>query len=128
MKKRRKKPLTRLEELRLSAGLSREDLASSSGVSLSLIQRVEDRKKEILGISLRDAFSLSRALNSTVHDLVDTEARKELKELFAFLNERCFRNELSYALLDYEYIDSDTLRRDLSRCFFIYLQNGKRFF
>ena len=97
MKKRRKKPLTRLEELRLSAGLSREDLASSSGVSLSLIQRVEDRKKkkEILDISLRDAFSLSRALNSTVHDLVDTEARKELKELFAFLNERCFRNELS---------------------------------
>lgn len=72
----------RLKELRNRKGLSQEDLAEASSLSLRTIQRIENSETEPRGDSLR---KLSEALECTPEDIIDWKIQED-KGYLAFMS------------------------------------------
>lgn len=64
----------RVKELRVKQGLSQEDLAEKSGLSLRTIQRIENGESVPRGDTLR---RLAIALQSTPDDLIDWQVQED---------------------------------------------------
>ncbi len=64
----------RVKELRNRKGLSQEDLAEASSLSLRTIQRIENSETEPRGDSLR---KLSEALECTPEDIIDWKIKED---------------------------------------------------
>jgi len=65
------RPQTNLNQIRETAGLSQEKLATESGISLRLIQMYEQREKDINKAQLQTAIKIARTLGCEVEDLMD---------------------------------------------------------
>lgn len=72
----------KVQELRKSKGLSQEELAENSGLSLRTIQRIENGETEPRGDTLK---RLANSLRVTPEELID-RAEQEDKVYLAFLN------------------------------------------
>ncbi|UKM66002.1 helix-turn-helix domain-containing protein [Flavobacteriaceae bacterium GSB9] len=64
----------RVKELRRRKGLSQEDLAENSGLSLRTIQRIENNETVPRGDTLK---KMSQALNCTHEDIVDWKVQED---------------------------------------------------
>ncbi|WP_242203062.1 helix-turn-helix domain-containing protein [Aestuariivivens insulae] len=64
----------RVKELRNRKGLSQEDLAEESGLSLRTIQRIENSETEPRGDTLR---KLAEALNCSPEDIIDWKIQED---------------------------------------------------
>jgi DNA-binding XRE family transcriptional regulator len=65
------RPQTNLNHIRKTAGLSQEKLAIDADVSLYLIQKYEQREKDINKAQLQTAIKLARTLGCDVEDLME---------------------------------------------------------
>lgn len=68
---------TRLNRIREAAGLSQNDLAVKSGVSLRSIQMYEQRKNEIDKAQAHTRYKLAVALGCDIEDLLETPMKIE---------------------------------------------------
>ena len=64
-----------VKELRKRKGLSQEELAKNSGLSLRTIQRVENGETDPTGETLR---RISAVLDLTPNELIDWDSKKEI--------------------------------------------------
>ncbi len=67
----RKTRPTRLKATRAARGMTQEQVAEASGVSLRAIQQYEQRAKDINGARAMKLFSLARTLGCTMEDLLE---------------------------------------------------------
>lgn len=67
---------TRLKRIREAAGLSQNDLAVKSGVSLRSIQMYEQRNNDIDKAQAHTLYKLSVALGCDIEDLLETPMKK----------------------------------------------------
>lgn len=67
-------PQTNLRTLRKRSGLSQEELAAISGVSVRTIQEYEQRRKDINKAQLQTAMALAQALNCDAEALLERVA------------------------------------------------------
>jgi len=63
----------RLQELRERAGFSQSGLAKATGISYSLIIKIEQGQKRIGGMSGERLYKLALALNCRIEDFLDTD-------------------------------------------------------
>lgn len=69
----------RLEDLRKEKGLSRNDLAKLSGISMYTIQKLEDGRLNLCECKLSTLTKLAKSLKTKVRTLIDDEeVRKRL--------------------------------------------------
>lgn len=69
------KTTTKIKELRSRKGISQEELAGKSGLTLRTIQRIENGETEPLGDSLK---KIANALDSTPEELVDWAVQENI--------------------------------------------------
>lgn len=62
--------MNRLKTIRLAAGMTQEQLACTSGVKISTLQKMESGFSDINGIRLGNALKLAQALGVAVEELV----------------------------------------------------------
>lgn len=65
--------MSKLKELRLSAGMSRAQLSEASGVNARQIQRIENGEGDMSNVTLANAIKLADALGVDVRDLIDSK-------------------------------------------------------
>lgn len=63
--------ISRLQYHRLRNGMSQKDLSDKSSVSLRMIQQYEQRKKDINKASISSVYSLAKALNCDIENLME---------------------------------------------------------
>ncbi len=63
--------ITRLEEMRNRAGLTREELAKQSGISVDCIMDFESRKRDLSRANYRVVKSMANVLGCTTEEIVD---------------------------------------------------------
>ena len=63
--------ISRLEYYRLNNNMSQESLSEKTGVSLAMIQEFEQRKKDINKASISSVYSLAKALNCDIENLME---------------------------------------------------------
>ena len=67
---------TRLQKIRKSRGMTQQELADLSGVSLRMIQLYEQRQNDINQASARAITSLSRALCCNFYEIMEIELKE----------------------------------------------------
>lgn len=70
MDKNMEQTVTKLRLYRKNSGLSQEELAQRSGVSLRMIRAYEQRRQDICKASADSLLALSRVLNVTIESLI----------------------------------------------------------
>ncbi|MBQ3294958.1 MAG: helix-turn-helix transcriptional regulator [Oscillospiraceae bacterium] len=68
---RNKNLKTKLQSYRQAAGLSQNELAEGSGVSLRMVQQYEQRQKDINKASAISLYALARVLNRDLEELLE---------------------------------------------------------
>lgn len=63
--------MSKLQNLRKSAGLSQGGLAKASGISVRTIQDYEQGKLDVNGIGIKRARDLARALGVAIEELIE---------------------------------------------------------
>lgn len=66
-----RKPACNLKTRRLAAGLSQNELATTSGVPLRTIQQYEQKQKDINAAKAQSVISLAKALDCAAEDLME---------------------------------------------------------
>ena len=62
--------MSKLKELRLSAGMSRAQLSAASDVNARQIQRIENGEGDMANVTLGNAIKIADALGVDVRDLI----------------------------------------------------------
>ena len=63
--------MTKLQERRAAAGLSRPALAKAAGVNVRTIESYEQGLRKVRRMALEDALKIAAALNCSVEELID---------------------------------------------------------
>ena len=67
-----------IKELRVNEGLSQEELAHKTNLSVEFLQELERGQKEVDKLDGEIIFDFCYALGCSVNDLVDTEVKKNI--------------------------------------------------
>lgn len=70
--------MTKLQEQRTAAGLTRQQLSEQSGVNVRLIERYEQGERDINGAKLKTLLKLCMALGCNLEDIIDDDETLEL--------------------------------------------------
>lgn len=70
--------MSKLQEKRTAAGLTRQKLSEQSGVNVRLIERYEQGERDVNGAKLKTLLKLCKALGCELKDIVDDEETIEL--------------------------------------------------
>lgn len=65
--------MSKLQEQRAAAGLTRQKLSELSGVNVRLIERYEQGERDINGAKLKTLLKLCASLGCELKDIVDDE-------------------------------------------------------
>lgn len=65
--------MSKLQEQRAAAGLTRQKLSEKSGVNVRLIERYEQGERDINGAKLKTLLRLCASLGCELKDIVDDE-------------------------------------------------------
>lgn len=70
--------MNKLQELRTSAGLTRQQLSELSGVNVRLIERYEQGERDINGAKLKTLLKLCTTLDCNLEDIITDEESIDL--------------------------------------------------
>lgn len=70
--------MSKLQEQRAAAGLTRQKLSEKSGVNVRLIERYEQGERDINGAKLKTLLRLCAALGCKLEDIIDDNETIEL--------------------------------------------------
>lgn len=70
--------MSKLQEQRAAAGLTRQKLSELSGVNVRLIERYEQGERDINGAKLKTLLKLCMALECNLENIIDDEETLDL--------------------------------------------------
>lgn len=70
--------MSKLQEQRAAAGLTRQKLSEKSGVNVRLIERYEQGERDINGAKLKTLLKLCASLGCKLEDIIDDNETIEL--------------------------------------------------
>ena len=74
--------MTRLKEMRTSAGLTQKQLADAVGMDVQMVQAYEQGRRKLDGAGLKTILTFAEALGCHLSDLIaDDETREMLKRV-----------------------------------------------
>ena len=65
--------MNKLKEIRTQQGLSQSLLSKASGVSLRMLQKYEQRDRDIKKAQAETVYKLAKALNCQMEELIDIQ-------------------------------------------------------